>query len=772
MVRLPRFLPFVALACVVSVPVISTSVARAQDAAAPADSSGSAAAAPAADAGELRKTVDDFWHYGKIARYDLAVPEGQKLLARKSDPVQVLAVFEAVADDHKDNLDQWMLRWQGVDQMRDVTTQLMGVLSSAYRIRRGDQQFIEQSIKYLPTGERAYALGISRLRESGELAVPMLLDYLRDPAKRDYHAAVRRALTDLGRSALNPLLAAADMKDQDTLVAVVNCLGEIGYTAPVPYLAQLLNNSDVSPTVKTAAGAALIRIAGASKGDPKQLKASSLFYDLAEKMYYGTSDISADNRSPVAYVWFWDDANGLKKKDVATPIFGDIMSMRMAERVLRLDASRSDAVSLWLAAYYKREADLPEGAKDPLHADDQPSAHYYGVAAGTRYLNPVLARALNDRNSAVALRTIESLQRIVGQSNVFAGTEDAQAAGGGLRDAMTAREPIVAATRYPDRLVRFEAAMALAASVPQKPFPGRERVIPVLAEALGQTGTPAVLLALPDQNNLNGMMQGLKEVGYLTAGGTSAASAVAAAESLPAVDLILISDQLRASEIDRLFVEAGQSPRLQGVPKLIITETQASPYAAQAMNNPLLSVTQAQSPATLKEAIEAARRRAGALPLDEKTATDYAMRAARLLETLALTRNMVLDPALAQTALLAALQDNRPELVKAAGTVLALLNSPAAQGGLLGKASEDKTSTEVKLSLYQNLTTSARFFGNLLDSSQIAALNKAVEGESDPQIRAGAAEARGALNLPAEEMARDLILGKQAGTPGQPTAAK
>jgi hypothetical protein len=50
-----------------------------------------ATAAPApAPAKDLKTSVRDFWHYGKVARYDLANAEGQKILASGAQPVQIL----------------------------------------------------------------------------------------------------------------------------------------------------------------------------------------------------------------------------------------------------------------------------------------------------------------------------------------------------------------------------------------------------------------------------------------------------------------------------------------------------------------------------------------------------------------------------------------------------------------------------------------------------------------------------------------------------------
>ena len=61
------------------------------------------------------------------------------------------------------------------------------------------------------------------------------------------------------------------------------------------------------------------------------------------------------------------------------------------------------------------------------------------------------------------------------------------------------------------------------------------------------------------------------------------------------------------------------------------------------------------------------------------------------------------------------------------------------------------------MSLYQSLADSAKHIGNRLDSDQVAALEQVVTGSGDASIRDAAAEARGALDLPADA-ARTLIL--------------
>ncbi len=741
MTGLPRFAPYflkrftlltalVALAGAWPVPALAQ--------VAPAATS-PAATSPGANS-DLKSAVENYWHYGKIARYDLAAAEGKKILDAKPDPETVLSTFEAVAAERKDNLDQWLLRWQGVDPMKDVTTQIVQLVSEGYRARRSSPAFIKEQLDRLGVNERAYGLATTRLRESGELAVPFMIDILRDPSKKAQQPVVRRALRDLGRYALNPLVAATEMKDWDTLTTVVGVLGDLGYDAAAPYVARLIESKETPGAVKAAAAEAFARL---SINQSEPARASDLFYALAEKFYYDKASISADNRYPSANVWYWEQS-GLVRKEVPPAIFNEIMAMRACEYALKLGGERSDdALSLWLASNYKREAELPEGAKDATRPENYPPGHYWGVEAGANYLEVALGRAIKDRNSAVAFRAIRSLQEIIGQSNLFAAP---------------AGQPLINAMQFPDRQVRFEAAFGLAAALPQTDFEGSQRVVPLLAEAIGQTGQASVLVVMPTQDAANKLVDTLKSAdGYAVAGATSAESAISMANTLPAVDVIVVSDEIGPGNVDQLFNMASDNARLAGAARLVITKSNASLYEPRKVNEPLLSTTTANDAAGLKPAIEEARKKAGSLPMDPTVATQYATRAGELMLKLGINRNQVLSLAPATQTLLAALSDARPEIVKLSGQVLALINDKNAQAGLLAIATEEKVADDVKISLYKSLATNAKFYGNTLDATQVQSLEKTVAGATNLEVRSAAAEARGALNLPADQ-AKTLVV--------------
>jgi hypothetical protein len=555
---LPRVLPAVALAAAMAASSLIPSArlyaqAPAGGAAAQPTNPDAPPPLPGAPAqNPLSAGAEDFWHFAKTAKYDLAVQAGQKLLEANPKPEELLQAFQGVASDRRDDLFETLFKWLNVEPMKDVTQRLIQKLKEGQSGMVSDPKWNADKVERLSVNERAFEMALADLRNAGEFAAPIMVDTLRDQNKRNLHGATRRALVRLGRQVLNPLVAVLESKDPGTLATVIGVLGDIGYPDAAPYIARIgATTQPGMEEVKSAAGRALSKLGV----DPQQARAADLFLDQGERYYYKNANIVPDPRTPeVGHVWFWDDGKGLMNKDVPAQIFSDIMAMRSAEYALKLDQNRPEAVNLWLAANNKREADLPEGKQDATHSG--PDAHFYNVAMGTQYCNAVLARALKDRTAPVALKVVKSLQEIVGQSNMFQGGQS-QTWG---------KEPIVAAMQFPDRLVRYESAIAIGSALPQQGFAGAEYVVPTLAEAMSSSGKANVVVVTGDLNTANTIKESLKDSVRAEAAG-SAADATAAAGRLPSLDLVVI-DSRGNSDTDAVI----GAPRIASTPKVLIIE--------------------------------------------------------------------------------------------------------------------------------------------------------------------------------------------------------
>jgi hypothetical protein len=136
----------------------------------------------------------------------------------------------------------------------------------------------------------------------------------------------------------------------------------------------------------------------------------------------------------------------------------------------------------------------------------------------------------------------------------------------------------------------------------------------------------------------------------------------------------------------------------------------------------------------------------------------YALRAARVMSKLAQTRNPILDLSAAQDALVTATKDKRTEIQMLAGQILAYLNTPVAQEAIAAMAMAEGNSKDIRMAAFGSLAVSAKLNANKLDDATIDAIYALVSSKDiDPGLRAAAAAAYGALNLPSQKV-KTLIL--------------
>ncbi len=144
---------------------------------------------------------------------------------------------------------------------------------------------------------------------------------------------------------------------------------------------------------------------------------------------------------------------------------------------------------------------------------------------------------------------------------------------------------------------------------------------------------------------------------------------------------------------------------------------------------------------------------------NQEIADRYAERAADVMLKLAVSRNPVLDLNAAQTALVNATRDERIQTV--AGRVLAYLSSPGAQRAIGAMALNADNGLDVRINAFESLAVSAKLNANLLTDSMIDSIYDLVSynGTDEEQLalRAAAAAAYGALNLPSQKV-KTLIL--------------
>jgi HEAT repeat protein len=139
-------------------------------------------------------------------------------------------------------------------------------------------------------------------------------------------------------------------------------------------------------------------------------------------------------------------------------------------------------------------------------------------------------------------------------------------------------------------------------------------------------------------------------------------------------------------------------------------------------------------------------------------AKTYALRAVGAMYKLAMVRNRVVDLSTALPALIEVTRKSDPQMQVLASQVLAHLESPEAQRAIAEMSMAQQNDKTVRIATFASLVLSAKINANLLLTEQVDAIYGLVGStETEPDLRAAAAGAYGALNLPSEQV-KSLIL--------------
>lgn len=679
---------------------------------------------------EQMNQADDGFYFCSVGQFPVAAANFQALLRSNPDPV---ALLEFVDQDRR--REEILVLVSRDPLVGELARQMTKLLVAGERLIRADPTRILQHIERLAGPPRQFENSVERLKDSGEYAIPFLILTLRDREKGDLVQPIVRTLPQIGRAALNPLVVALRMEDQASRRFLIQALGRIGYAQAVPYLQRLRDAVDTPPEVRVAVEAALAELASHGATMNSEVAALS-FLELADQYYADLPSLRADPRVDTANVWYWRD-DLLQNVEVPTPIFNEIMCMRCCEEALLLDPDLKPALALWLAANFRREAQLPAGTSDPTRPENYPSAAYFAQAAGPEYNLLALARAVDDGDPAVALGTIEALRKTAGSASVL------------LPEA--GRQPLAEALSFSDRMVRVHAALALGNSLPVRAFHNYQNLMPVLAEALLLSGGARNALVVdPDAQTANHIASVLRAEGFTLVIAEGLAGGLEKARNeLPGVDLITLASDIVAPDLRTGLSLLRGEFRFAAVPVVIV----AKPGSAEQVGGLVRSdfrlghVPPQVGPDELRLEYTRVSQAVGATHVTPEVGLGLAHEAADVLGKLALTNNPLFRVEMVQPAILSALGTSDAALRIKLGGLLAFIGSGEAQEPLARVALDEAEPQDMRVAMFAALADGAKRFGNRLGEEFVRRLIAVAESHENLTIRTAASRALGALNL-------------------------
>lgn len=684
--------------------------------------------------------LEDFAHYVMIANTEMARATAQALIDRNLDPLTFVGMVEDSLT-MQERFERAYRRAILSPDLEPVAAGLQSLYEEGRRARARDPREVERNIGLLTGMARGRLLAQQRLMQAGEYAVPQLLDVLLDRKDPLLQAEVGALLGVMGRQALQPLCEALLFVDAATQETLCRILGRIGYPSAIPFLTEL-HRTTPHAAARAAAGRAIEALGGVAGSD---VSIAALYRDLAEAYYAEPRGLTAFPGESHQLLWDFVPALGLQPTAIRTEVYHEAMTMRLAERALRLDPADQEAVSLWLAANLSREIDQPEGYDNPAYPPTRRGAMYYAVASGAEAAQAVLARALADHDTRLARLAIEALSRSAGVSGLVGS--------GGV--------PLAEALSYPDRRVRFEAALALGRARPGEPFEGAEQVVPTLAGVIREARKRYAVVVAADpvrQQELRALLEG-EGFDVLPPARVLAAAADSIAER-PGIDLI--ATDLSAEATVETISETRRSARLRATPVLaLLTASGVLQYAQQYEGDRLtLLLRQGVSDEQVAEGLRQLVERASGPVVSEEEARNYAMSALNVLHDLAIagagreSSGSVLDVADAVVPLINALGETQGVVRIQVADVLSFIGQQRAQAALMDSAMG--SSGGERMALLTKVINSAKQFGNLLEDRQVRWLLRFAEeaGEEEATV---SASLMGALNLPNVRVATMIV---------------
>lgn len=680
---------------------------------------------------EQRAQANDGWYFASLGRFDIANANFVALLDQEPDPIALLEFSDQYQDRHA-----ILLTLAGNPILSDSIKRVVDVLREGERIVKADPLRIRRNIERLSGPPRAFENGLGLLIDSGEYAIPALLEVLADANRKPIHPAIILALPKIDRPALNPLLAALDMNNETLRLTIIRSLGKIGYGQAKPYLAALAADSTSSTDVQNAAREVLSSLPSGGLVFPEDASPAECYFRLALYYYDQNEALAADPRLATANVWYWRDSI-LQNVPVPTAIFDEVMAMNLCERALALDSNLKPALALWLAANFRRAAELGDDT-DGTRPDNFPTPDYFALAAGSEYCQLTLAKAVRDGDPSVALGAIAALRRTAGPASLL-GTDNGM-------------QPMVDALQFPNRLVRIRAALALANARPQTAFKNSEYLMPVLGETLRlHAGLRYALVVDREQQASNIIAGALRDVGFEVVTAAELVTGMRIArDTQPGIDVVFLAEDIGAGGFEPGLAILADDFQFAAAPVVLVaTENNDNRVQALIRKDGSLGVLSPNPSADeIVTAVEDTLAQNGATLVTPESGIEIAADAVAALTNLAISRSPLFDAEKIENAVLDVFKTSDPALRLATAKLLAEIPSERGQEAVARVALDEATAEDVRLAMFDALATAAKNHGNKLPSTTVSDIRQLAESREIPELREAAAQVLGALSLP------------------------
>ena len=711
---------------------------HAQPAAAPM-AEGEEAAAPAAPgAGGLEespfliepKTVEEFFH-----AVTFSVDLGRPALARRYlDGMMALnpddQALLALRDKHGPAI---FLKLANVPELRPTSTQLLVRANEAFRRRGADPARIDSILKDLNGTAQQRDVAIVTLRSAGAVVVPRMIKVFRNPNGGIDRDTLINALVAMGEPVGPPLIGALESTDDSVRSMAAQVLGYVGERKTAAYLWYPAFGPNQPPAIQTTARTALgrlLRVPGARAATVSAAGINAELKRLALEHYRREYEWATNEAGEVEQ-WSWDESAGTVVMDRVTPQAASLRAGQLfARQALSLSPQNAELQSIVLGlaladqAYY---AGWDQGL-----ASGPGTAHDAALSAGAGTITRSLGLALQSSYPQAAIAALQVLGQV--------GTREA------LATSFTGRSPLIDALSFPNPRVQFAAAMAIMQLNPSAPFTGAERVVAILARALGDTGQRHCLVVHPNLQKSSNVAGLFSQMGYQPLTAPTGREAFKIAVSRPDIELILLDYNTIQWDLSQTIANLRADARTASIPIVIFGPEERRDDLALRVRRTPNSIYMVESSTAdnvrlqLKPFLDA---RAVPEMTPEARAGQASAAAFWLAQIATSDRSRIYPLRTTENALLSAMSD--PALAENVLRTLGSLGTRPAQQALLQLAVNEGAEEKLRELAAVQLAVHIQRYGLLASSTDAARIEPAWRAAQSPAVSTALAAVVGSL---------------------------
>ncbi|MCS6970820.1 MAG: hypothetical protein N3B15_01820 [Planctomycetota bacterium] len=562
--------------------------------------------------------------------------------------------------------DALILQMQEQDPLAEPLKELLRRARIYQKQLRRDPAYIRILIGKLEQSEEEQIAAMRELTAVGPWAVPELVWALTDNPQERRRSQCRLVLTRMGARAVLPLTAALSSDDQRQIGSVSLILGDIGDPRALPALLRVRLREGLAPVTMQAIDRAIEKIVQRAQL-PEVPTLSEAHIAEALRYFRGGPEIRDEMIAAERLLWRWDpQAEGAARlawTRAPSYAWNELMAEDLLFAGMAVEPGEAGFLPVLTAVYAGELADIversllaqertlaPASGEDALErlsaratalAELQQRLRMSGAENLCRALQQALASERHDA-ALVLMRVLAERELVHGKPLFPAANEPLSPAKPGT--------VLITALEHPDKLIRYQAAITLASLDPDA-FPGAEKVVPLLAEALGAWGMRVVLVVDPDPRSRNAARAALTSKGFVAITAADGFEALNRLASGPLKDAIIVAGDLKTAVKDHNGAELdvpqqnaaglidmlGADPRAAGVPIFVALPEQ--PEQADKVRAEFVArrpaskfVGRPYDAVELRDAIDAALKDAPPPHAQQAVAEDIALRAALALQ--------------------------------------------------------------------------------------------------------------------------------------------